>query len=124
MSVADLLAVLFPQFALLSMDFVVGYRSQEKPTEAWSLPTPLAPSAGPSAPTSEYTVFPPGPLRGFIKCPAIGTGDDLSVARARANRTTVGVVADVNVADDTINLPALAGRARPTRSAPTTPDRS
>ncbi|MEV0537855.1 hypothetical protein [Kitasatospora sp. NPDC050463] len=59
-----------------------------------------------------YTVFPPGPLGGFMKCAANGKGDDLTVACAWADGTTLGSVVDVKATEATIDLPALAERAR------------
>ncbi|MEV0537172.1 hypothetical protein [Kitasatospora sp. NPDC050463] len=66
-----------------------------------------------------YTVVPPGPLGGFMKCAATGTGSDLNVACAWSDGTTLGSVTDVKATETTIDLPALAERARAIRAAMT-----
>ncbi|MFD0277821.1 hypothetical protein ACFVHB_28475 [Kitasatospora sp. NPDC127111] len=71
-----------------------------------------------------YTVFPPGPLGGYMKCAATGKGSDLNVACAWADGSTLGSVVDIKATESTIDLPALAERARAIRAAMTTMDNS
>ncbi|MFJ9448631.1 hypothetical protein ACIRRH_43620 [Kitasatospora sp. NPDC101235] len=81
------------------------------------------PSDG-TKPVGGYTVFPPGPLGGFLKCAAADKGTDLTVACAWADGNTIGGVVDTSATQATIDLPALAERTRTIRAAMTVPDQS
>ncbi|MEU9080375.1 hypothetical protein ACFYUY_26425 [Kitasatospora sp. NPDC004745] len=76
------------------------------------------PGHDPSA-AARYTVLPPGPLGGYLKCADGGAGLVAACAWADQSGTTVGAVADRRGGSGPADLAELADRARTIRAAMT-----
>ncbi|MBP0448041.1 hypothetical protein J5Y04_00560 [Kitasatospora sp. RG8] len=77
-------------------------------------------AASPQASPSGYTIFPSGPLGGFLKCTAHDNGHkDVIAVCAWADSTTLGSVTDYSQDAGSIDLTALAERTRAIRAAMT-----
>ncbi|GAA2821289.1 hypothetical protein RMN57_30545 [Kitasatospora sp. CM 4170] len=77
-------------------------------------------AAGHQVAGAAYTVFPPGPLGGALKCTAQPNGTrDVTAVCAWADSTTVGSVTDLNQGPQNLDLAALAERTRTIRAAMT-----
>ncbi|AUY48812.1 hypothetical protein [Streptomyces sp. CB01881] len=77
-------------------------------------------ATSPQASPSGYTVFPSGPLGGFLKCTVQDNGHKDAIAVcAWADATTVGSVTDYSQDAGSLDLTALAERTRAIRAAMT-----